>query len=830
MMLALRERAAAHLRQLKPMWLPSIVLITVFAMISSTAPLSQAQVDLSPKGVLNVVILGDSYSSGTGAGRYYDTTCFRSRFGWSETYARRLRYLGVEVRVNNLACHGAVIDDVNRVIRENASLISSADLILLSIGGNDLGFSDIVRSCFAPPFRDIGDCFANVQSASDILSSAAFAERNANLFANLNSLTNAQVVLVGYPNITQSTADGYYSYDLTGDEEPFFFDVATAIRDLSSKGDELQSRQDAIFVSTRELFRRHEPNPEFDTQNANRWIHEFESTAGSWWKLYAGAGPLRALPGGAVFGPTIASENAIQKYEGLANESYHYNDIGHQQLANYLVNLGAFGAIPSELNLTNSDVDLMLVVDTSQSMAGEIEAVKDYLRDIIAVVTGASDSARVGLATYRDDPNWTEGPTDYAGRLDVPLTTDHALVQEALDGLVAAGGGDPRETVLSGVMAALDQEWRNGAKKMAIVVGDAPGYNPEPISGINSTDVISASLAIDPVAIFGLTTDANLGLDEVAQATGGSVVSVSDSTALIDEVMSTVETNLLAPSAWVGQGYVANVAEPITFDASGSFGVTAPIVSYEWDVEGDGVYDATTVESSYSMTYPSEFEGFVKVQVADQNGRTAIASAPVIVDSDGDGILSARDNCPTASNVSQLDLDEDGLGDVCDDVFDGELELSSTREVRGKAPTVEISVAAAVADEPFVPNVKVLDPDNDVVSTEWTTPTECTVRDINDPNTEISCPIGEWELTLRAFDAGGWIGAGSTVVNALPPVQPTSVPIPTLTPIPTPEMVDVAKPSIDQVVCDGGGKSKNPSSTIDPHPCLPKGPELAFTG
>ena len=35
-------------------------------------------------------------------------------------------------------------------------------------------------------------------------------------------------------------------------------------------------------------------------------------------------------------------------------------------------------------------------------------------------------------------------------------------------------------------------------------------------------------------------------------------------------------------------------------------------------------------------------------------------------DSDGDGVVNAADNCPSAANADQLDADADGAGDVCD--------------------------------------------------------------------------------------------------------------------------------------------------------------------
>jgi len=41
--------------------------------------------------------------------------------------------------------------------------------------------------------------------------------------------------------------------------------------------------------------------------------------------------------------------------------------------------------------------------------------------------------------------------------------------------------------------------------------------------------------------------------------------------------------------------------------------------------------------------------------------------APAVADSDGDGVADDEDNCPAVANEDQADLDEDDLGDACDD-------------------------------------------------------------------------------------------------------------------------------------------------------------------
>ena len=57
------------------------------------------------------------------------------------------------------------------------------------------------------------------------------------------------------------------------------------------------------------------------------------------------------------------------------------------------------------------------------------------------------------------------------------------------------------------------------------------------------------------------------------------------------------------------------------------------------------------------------------------NGHVATA-APV--DSDGDGVPDATDNCPNASNPGQGDLDGDGIGDACDSDRDGDGVVNTT--------------------------------------------------------------------------------------------------------------------------------------------------------
>lgn len=49
-----------------------------------------------------------------------------------------------------------------------------------------------------------------------------------------------------------------------------------------------------------------------------------------------------------------------------------------------------------------------------------------------------------------------------------------------------------------------------------------------------------------------------------------------------------------------------------------------------------------------------------------------VTNPPVDIDIDDDGIADDEDNCPLTSNADQADIDNDGVGDACDDDLDGD--------------------------------------------------------------------------------------------------------------------------------------------------------------
>jgi von Willebrand factor type A domain len=115
-------------------------------------------------------------------------------------------------------------------------------------------------------------------------------------------------------------------------------------------------------------------------------------------------------------------------------------------------------------------VDVVFAVDTTGSMGGLIDGAKRTVWSIATHIRQADPNAqlRIGLVAYRDIGD------DYVTR-DFALTTDLDAVFAELASYRAAGGGDTPEDV----DAALDDvvhkmPWRDDAKKLVFLVGDAP--------------------------------------------------------------------------------------------------------------------------------------------------------------------------------------------------------------------------------------------------------------------------------------------------------------------------------------------------------------------
>ena len=119
-------------------------------------------------------------------------------------------------------------------------------------------------------------------------------------------------------------------------------------------------------------------------------------------------------------------------------------------------------------------VDAVFVLDTTGSMAGLLDGAKRKIWAIAnRIVSGQPrPDVRIGLVAYRDRG-------DAYVTKSWALTKDIDLVQEALSGLEANGGGDTPEHVNQALADAIRRmQWDGGGKvlRLLFLVGDAPPH------------------------------------------------------------------------------------------------------------------------------------------------------------------------------------------------------------------------------------------------------------------------------------------------------------------------------------------------------------------
>src|SRR4051812_27502155 len=136
------------------------------------------------------VALGDSYSSGVGAERYSSSSgaCLRSPQSYAHQIGRRVSSFR--------ACAGATTDDVLRL--QLKAFPRDTRLVTITIGGNDAGFADVLRTCL---FGAPAGCDRRVGRAERFVRGDLPRRLRRVYEAIRDRAPRATVVVAGYPRL-----------------------------------------------------------------------------------------------------------------------------------------------------------------------------------------------------------------------------------------------------------------------------------------------------------------------------------------------------------------------------------------------------------------------------------------------------------------------------------------------------------------------------------------------------------------------------------------------------------------------------------------------------
>ncbi len=210
----------------------------------------------------NYVALGDSYSSGVGTGDYYNdgSGCDRSPEGypalWSAAHSTASFTLA--------ACTGAKTSDV--LNNQLGGLSSSTNLVTITIGGNDAGFSTVMEDCILD--SDSG-CVNEVDSAENYVRTTLPGLLD-NVYSAIRAhAPNASVVVLGYPRFYQVPGSCIVGLSNT---KRTAIDGGSDVLDATTSG-EAAKYSGFRFADVRSVFSTHEI-----CSSGTSWLHSVDWT------------------------------------------------------------------------------------------------------------------------------------------------------------------------------------------------------------------------------------------------------------------------------------------------------------------------------------------------------------------------------------------------------------------------------------------------------------------------------------------------------------------------------------------------------------------------
>src|SRR5580692_9228409 len=208
---------------------------------------------------VNYVALGDSYSSGAGAGDYLSSSgsCDRSAAAYPEQWAAAHS----PATFTSVACSGATTADV--LASQVSALSASTTLVSITIGGNDAGFSSVMETCV---FASTSTCLKSVTASEAYVADELPARLDTTLATIRADAPAARIVVLGYPDLydlsTSSSCIGLSGADRTAlNQGAGDLDSALATA-AAAKGD--------TFTDVRSEFAGHE------ICDSSSWLHSVD--------------------------------------------------------------------------------------------------------------------------------------------------------------------------------------------------------------------------------------------------------------------------------------------------------------------------------------------------------------------------------------------------------------------------------------------------------------------------------------------------------------------------------------------------------------------------
>jgi len=209
---------------------------------------------------VSYVALGDSYSSGLGAGSYISSSgsCNRSTVAYPALWAAASH----PASYVSVACAGATTSSV--ISGQLSALSDQTTLVSITVGGNDVGFESVMETCV---LESTSSCVSAVNTAENQIATILPGNMDRVLSAISSAAPNAKVVVLGYPAL----------YDLS--RSSFCLGLSTTDRTALNQGAGLldqavqaaAARHGDVFGDVRGTFTGHQI-----CDGGSSWLHSVD--------------------------------------------------------------------------------------------------------------------------------------------------------------------------------------------------------------------------------------------------------------------------------------------------------------------------------------------------------------------------------------------------------------------------------------------------------------------------------------------------------------------------------------------------------------------------
>ena len=288
-------------------------------------------------------------------------------------------------------------------------------------------------------------------------------------------------------------------------------------------------------------------------------------------------------------GEPVASTPAGLLNLGSAIQSSLVADgVGLNIAGDVLLTRGRMQAVQINVTVPSGGVnaiDVGFVIDQSGSYGDDIQTLKARARDIVSSLGLRTDiDVQFGVAGFADFPQEPYGKSeDVPYRLYQRITSDPEALIAAINRLdnPLMDGNDHRESQYEALYrVAREIGWREGALRILLLATDAGFHNSDTEPGYPGMGrrTTLAKLEAENIILIGLQSGSDAeaadALQELADATGGSVLSLD---AASSQIVDAIESGLDAALAEVdvtlevlaGQSWVGSISPAIHQDVRG---------------------------------------------------------------------------------------------------------------------------------------------------------------------------------------------------------------------------------------------------------------------